>query len=340
MRILVTGAAGFVAFHLIQKLLREGNTVLGIDNFMSGQERNIADLLAQFPGQFSFIKVDINELFRPEISVKTQWAALRANASSVKFDIADTASEANNFQRIYHLACPASPPIYQKDMLHTLDTCYVGSRNIFELAEQHKARVLIASTSEIYGDPEVHPQPEHYRGNVNTVGIRSCYDEGKRAMETMGFIYREQHGVEVRTARIFNTYGPRMSPEDGRVLTNFISQALRGEALTIYGDGKQTRSFCYVDDLVRGLCLLMESAVTEPVNLGSQFEFTILEMAEKVRQWINPALESKFVDLPKDDPKIRRPDTSRAKELLGWEPRVSLEVGVKTMIEEFRRNLG
>ena len=340
MRILVTGAAGFVAFHLIQKLLKEGNTVLGIDNLMSGQERNIADLLAQFPGQFSFIKVDINDLFQTEIAVKTQWAALRANASSAKFDTAETASEANNFQRIYHLACPASPPIYQKDMLHTLDTCYVGSRNIFELAKQHKARVLIASTSEIYGDPEVHPQPEHYRGNVNTVGIRSCYDEGKRAMETMGFIYREQHGVEVRTARIFNTYGPRMSPEDGRVLTNFISQALRGEALTIYGDGKQTRSFCYVDDLVRGLCLLMESAFTEPVNLGSQFEFNILQMAEKVRQWINPALECKFVDLPKDDPKIRRPDTSRAKELLGWETRVSLEVGVKNMIEEFRKNLG
>jgi UDP-glucuronate decarboxylase len=210
---------------------------------------------------------------------------------------------------------------------------------MFELAKQHKARVLIASTSEIYGDPEVHPQPELYRGNVNTVGIRSCYDEGKRAMETMGFIYREQHGVEVRTARIFNTYGPRMSPEDGRVLTNFISQALRGEALTIYGDGKQTRSFCYVDDLVRGLCLLMESAVTEPVNLGSQFEFTILEMAEKVRQWINPKLTFAHLPLPKDDPKVRRPNTSRAKELLGWETQVSLETGVLKMIEEFKAGM-
>ncbi|MEY3901869.1 MAG: hypothetical protein RL189_1175 [Pseudomonadota bacterium] len=326
MRILVTGAAGFVAYHLVRKLLGEGHTVVGVDNMMSGQERNVSDLRAAFAKNFSFIKADINDLNAEALRARPEWSALLPSA-------------VQRFERIYHLACPASPPIYQKDMLHTLDTCYTGSRNIFELARVHNARILIASTSEIYGDPEVHPQPEDYRGNVNTVGIRSCYDEGKRAMETMGFIYREQKGVEVRTARIFNTYGPRMSPEDGRVLTNFISQALRGEALTVYGDGKQTRSFCYVDDLVRGLHMLMESKVTEPVNLGSQFEFTILEMAEKVVRWVNPNLKISFLPLPKDDPKLRRPNTSRAKELLGWETQVSLEAGVKLMIEEFRIGL-
>ena len=324
MKILITGAAGFVAFHLASKLLREGNQVIGVDNMMSGQERNVADLLKEFPQNFRFIKADVNDLTA---------AAIRGNS-----ELQEVLSS-SNFDRVYHLACPASPPIYQKDMLHTLDTCYIGSRNIFELALAHNARILIASTSEIYGDPEVHPQPESYRGNVNTVGIRSCYDEGKRAMETIGFIYREQHGLEVRIARIFNTYGPRMSPADGRVLTNFISQAIRGEALTIYGDGKQTRSFCYVEDLVRGLCLLMESKVSEPVNLGSQFEFTISEMAEKVIQWVDPQLKLTYLPLPKDDPKIRRPDTSRAKELLGWETQVSFEAGVKKMIDEFRENL-
>lgn len=324
MKILITGAAGFVAFHLASKLLREGNQVIGVDNMMSGQERNVADLLKEFPQNFRFIKADVNDLTAAAIRGNSEWQEVLSSS---------------NFDRVYHLACPASPPIYQKDMLHTLDTCYIGSRNIFELALAHNARILIASTSEIYGDPEVHPQPESYRGNVNTVGIRSCYDEGKRAMETMGFIYREQHGLEVRIARIFNTYGPRMSPADGRVLTNFISQAIRGEALTIYGDGKQTRSFCYVEDLVRGLCLLMESKVSEPVNLGSQFEFTISEMAEKVIQWVDPQLKLTYLPLPKDDPKIRRPDTSRAKELLGWETQVSFEAGVKKMIDEFRENL-
>ena len=324
MKFLITGAAGFVAFHLASKLLREGNQVIGVDNMMSGQERNVADLLKEFPQNFRFIKADVNDLTAAAIRGNSEWQEVLSSS---------------NFDRVYHLACPASPPIYQKDMLHTLDTCYIGSRNIFELALAHNARILIASTSEIYGDPEVHPQPESYRGNVNTVGIRSCYDEGKRAMETMGFIYREQHGLEVRIARIFNTYGPRMSPADGRVLTNFISQAIRGEALTIYGDGKQTRSFCYVEDLVRGLCLLMESKVSEPVNLGSQFEFTISEMAEKVIQWVDPQLKLTYLPLPKDDPKIRRPDTSRAKELLGWETQVSFEAGVKKMIDEFRENL-
>jgi UDP-glucuronate decarboxylase len=305
---------------------------------MSGQEKNIADLLSEFPQRFAFLKADINDLSPQAIASQASWHNLLA--AQVQVTTSTPAAGKNpSFERIYHLACPASPPIYQKDMLHTLDTCYTGSRNIFELAKQHKARILIASTSEIYGDPEVHPQPESYRGNVNTVGIRSCYDEGKRAMETMGFIYSEQHGVEVRTARIFNTYGPRMSPEDGRVLTNFISQALRGEALTIYGDGQQTRSFCYVDDLVRGLCLLMESKVTEPVNLGSQFEFTIKEMAEKVIHWVNPKLTFTYLPLPKDDPKVRRPNTTRAKELLGWETQVSLETGVQKMIEEFKAKM-
>lgn len=324
MKILVTGAAGFVAFHLIQKLAEEGHRVFGIDNMMSGQESNVQDLLAKFPNHFSFIRADINDLTHSGCLTQHEWSALLAHNSEATFD------------RIYHLACPASPPIYQKDMLHTLDTCYIGSRNVFELARSHNARILIASTSEIYGDPEVHPQPEDYRGNVNTVGIRSCYDEGKRAMETLGFIYQTQKNVEVRTARIFNTYGPRMSPQDGRVLTNFISQALRGEALTVYGDGTQTRSFCYVDDLVRGLLLLMESEVSEPVNLGSQFEFTILQMAQNVAEWVNPALEIIHLPLPKDDPKIRRPNTTKAKELIGWETQVNLSDGVRRMIEQFR----
>lgn len=336
MRILITGAAGFVAFHLAKRLLGEGHTVVGIDNMMSGQEKNVADLLKEFPQRFGFLKADINDLSPQAIEAHSPWGELLSAHTSTS---GISPNSNSSFERIYHLACPASPPIYQKDMLHTLDTCYTGSRNIFALAKQHKARILIASTSEIYGDPEVHPQPESYRGNVNTVGIRSCYDEGKRAMETLGFIYSAQHGVDVRTARIFNTYGPRMSPEDGRVLTNFISQALRGEALTIYGDGLQTRSFCYVDDLVRGLCLLMESKVTEPVNLGSQFEFTIKEMAEKVIHWVNPKLTFTYLPLPKDDPKVRRPNTSRAKGLLGWETQVSLETGVQKMIEEFKANM-
>lgn len=326
MKILVTGAAGFVAFHLIRKLLEEGHTVVGVDNMMSGPKRNVEDLKTAFPRHFSFIKADINDLTSAAIVANPEWSKAFGK-------------ELGHFDRVYHLACPASPPIYQKDMLHTLDTCYLGSRNVFEIALRHKARILIASTSEIYGDPEVHPQPEDYRGNVNTVGIRSCYDEGKRAMETMGFIYRTQKALEVRTARIFNTYGPRMSPEDGRVLTNFISQALRGESLTVYGDGSQTRSFCYIDDLVRGLDLLMESEVSEPVNLGSQFEFTILEMAQKVVQWVNPNLTITHLPLPKDDPKIRRPNTSRAMELLNWETQVSLEDGVRRMIAEFRNEL-
>lgn len=331
MRILVTGAAGFVAYHLIHSLLKEGHIVVGIDNMMSGQRRNITDLSEEFKNQFSFILADVNELSADAIVSEPQWKALLSAQTSE--------DSGHSFARIYHLACPASPPIYQRDMLHTLDTCYIGSRNIFELAYTHKARILIASTSEIYGDPEVHPQPESYRGNVNTVGIRSCYDEGKRAMETMGFIYSQQKGTEVRTARIFNTYGPRMSPEDGRVLTNFISQALSGEPLTVFGDGQQTRSFCYVEDLVRGLRLLMESEVTEPVNLGSQFEFTILEMAQKVIQWVNPKLSIKHLPLPKDDPKLRRPNTARAKELLGWETKVSLEDGVGKMIAAFKNEL-
>ncbi|MEY4066141.1 MAG: hypothetical protein RIR26_2349 [Pseudomonadota bacterium] len=335
MRILITGAAGFVAFHLAKSLLREGHTVVGIDNMMSGQEKNVADLEAEFSYRFGFLKADVNDLNARSISSNVRWCELLG----LPQPHSPSQTSLPRFDRIYHLACPASPPIYQKDMLHTLDTCYIGSRNMYELAKIHNARILIASTSEIYGDPEVHPQPEDYRGNVNTVGIRSCYDEGKRAMETMGFIYREQHGLEVRTARIFNTYGPRMSPSDGRVLTNFISQALQGESLTIYGDGQQTRSFCYVDDLVRGLRLLMESDVAVPVNLGSQFEFTIKEMAEKVIQWINPKLNFRYLPLPKDDPKVRRPLTSRAKELLGWETQVSLETGVMQMIEEFKSTM-
>lgn len=319
MRILITGAAGFLGFHLSQKLLAEGHEVVGVDNLMSGQEKNIADLKTN--SKFSFINADIIDLTLAEIKANERYATLN-----------------KLFERIYHLACPASPPIYQKNPLHTLDTCFTGSKNILNLALQFKARIFLASTSEIYGDPEVHPQAEAYRGNVNTMGLRSCYDEGKRIMETLGFEYA-QKGVEVRVARIFNTYGPRMSPHDGRVLTNFISQALRGESLTIYGDGMQTRSFCYQSDLIRGFLALMESDVKEPVNLGSQYEFTICDMARTIIDKINPKLNFTHVPLPQDDPKVRRPDTRRAKKYLNWETEVSLEIGIEAMIADFRSNM-
>ena len=318
MNILVTGAAGFLGYHLCAKLLAEGHTVVGIDNMMSGQQQNIDTLSAH--AKFSFQNVDIIEL-----------PSFLAGNNSFAKNLA-------NLDRIYHMACPASPPIYQTNPLHTLETCFTGSRNIFALAQRTGARVLIASTSEIYGDPEVHPQPESYRGNVNTMGPRSCYDEGKRIMETLGHEYSKL-GVQVRTARIFNTYGPRMSPIDGRVLTNFISQALEGKDLTVFGDGTQTRSFCFYADLVRGLNLLMESDVVEPVNLGSQYEFTILQVAEAVRALINGNLKIVHVALPQDDPKIRRPDTSQAFKLLGWQTEVNLHDGMKVMVEDFRSRL-
>lgn len=313
MKAIVTGAAGFLGFHLSEMLLSRGYEVLGIDNFVSGQRKNISDLEA-ISSKFKFLESDIVSLSNPSL---TQF---------------------NGVSRIYHMACPASPPTYQKNPLHTLDTCYLGSRNLLEIAKTVHARILIASTSEIYGDSEVHPQPESYRGNVNTMGPRSCYDEGKRVMETLGHIYSEV-GVAVRIVRIFNTYGPRMSPHDGRVVTNFIRQALGCEDLTIYGDGKQTRSFCFYTDLIRGLDLLMESNVIDPVNIGTTFEFTIGELAEIVRKEVNPAVGIKYFPLPIDDPKQRKPIIDRAKKLLNWEPKVDLITGIRELAEDFKKQL-
>lgn len=316
MKVLVTGAAGFIGYHLSNNFLEKGIPVVGIDNFISGQRENSDDLRKQ--KGFEFFEEDINNLTPQALEQKT---ALSAALKGVT--------------QIFHMACPASPPTYQKDSLHTLETCYLGSKNIFEIALRNKARMLIASTSEIYGDPEVHPQPESYRGCVNTMGPRSCYDEGKRVMETLGYLYSAK-GVEVRTARIFNTYGPRMSPYDGRVVTNFIFQALNNENLTVYGTGEQTRSFCFYSDLLKGLLLLMESNVSDPVNLGSEFEFTINQLATIVKNKINPKAEIKYFPLPIDDPKQRRPDSKRAKTLLGWQPEVDLETGVLALAQHFR----
>jgi UDP-glucuronate decarboxylase len=317
MNVLVTGAAGFLGFHLCEKLLADGHSVTGVDNFYTGSRSNRDDLVKN--KNFKFVEADILE-FGPS-------QAERLLGGNQKFD------------RIYHMACPASPPQYQRDQLYTLDVCTTGSRNVFELAKHWKARILIASTSEIYGDPEVHPQPESYRGNVNTLGPRSCYDEGKRVMETLGFIYASQHNVNVRIARIFNTYGPRMSGDDGRVVSNFVCQALKGQDLTVYGDGSQTRSFCYYSDQVAGLNKLMESTETGPVNIGSNREFSVLELAQTVRELSGRKLNIVHLDLPIDDPKIRRPDLSRAKALLNWEPTVALKQGVAEMMEWYRTRI-
>lgn len=316
MNVLVTGAAGFLGFHLTERLLSLGHSVTGIDNLFTGSSRNRDDLVKH--EKFRFIEDDILGLSASRVH--------ELFGSSPKFD------------RIFHLACPASPPLYQKDQLYTLDVCYLGSRNILDLAKAHKARIMLASTSEIYGDPEVHPQPESYRGNVNTLGPRSCYDEGKRILESLGFVYAQQHGVEVRIVRIFNTYGPRMSGEDGRVVSNFVCQALRNEALTVYGDGSQTRSFCYYSDLIDGFLRLIESDETRPVNLGSEFEFSILELAHAVLEVSGKQLPIRHLELPVDDPKVRRPDISRAKEVLHWEPKVSLKEGVREMMSWFDKN--
>ena len=319
MKILVSGAAGFIAFHLIHRLLNEGNSVVGIDNFLSGQKKNIDDLLKL--NQFDFFECDIIDL--------------NSNNSDIPVGLE---KHLTGIDRIYHLACPASPPIYQKAPLHTLDTCYLGSKNLLRLAEFNRCRILLASTSEIYGDPEVHPQHEDYRGNVNTMGPRSCYDEGKRIMETLGYVYLQQ-GVAVRTARIFNTYGPRMSPSDGRILSNFISQALRGDPFTIYGDGKQTRSLCYCEDTVAGLMSLMESDVTEPVNLGSDFEMSILEIASVVKDLTGHHGRVSHKPLPKDDPIKRRADWSRAYRLLGWQPKTLVKEGISKMISDYKTTI-
>lgn len=308
MRILVTGGAGFIGSHLIDRLMEAGHEVICVDNFYTGHKRNILKWMGH--PYFEVIRHDITDTIRLEVD------------------------------QIYHLACPASPVHYQYNPVKTIKTNVMGTLNMLGLAKRVKARFLLASTSEVYGDPEVHPQPEEYRGNVNTIGIRSCYDEGKRVAETLAFDYHRQNDVDIRVARIFNTYGSRMLENDGRVVSNLVVQALQGKPLTVYGDGSQTRSFCYVTDLVEGLIRLMNGEHMGPINLGNPDEYTILQLAETVQQMVNPGTAVKFEPLPQDDPRRRQPDITRAKTWLGWEPTVPLQEGLKLTIDDFRARLG
>ena len=307
MRILVTGGAGFIGSHLIDRLMKQGHDVICLDNFFTGHKRNICHWIDN--PYFELIRHDITEPIRLEVD------------------------------QIYHLACPASPVHYQYNPVKTIKTNVLGTLNMLGLAKRVKARFLLASTSEVYGDPDVHPQPEEYRGNVNCIGIRSCYDEGKRVAETLAFDYHRQNNVDIRIMRIFNTYGPRMFENDGRVVSNFIVQALKGIPLTVYGDGSQTRSFCYVADLVEGMMRLMNGDHIGPINIGNPGEYTILQLAETIQKMINPDTELAFKPLPQDDPKQRQPDITKAKSLLGWEPTINLEQGLKLTIEDFRSRL-
>ncbi|MDJ0692727.1 UDP-glucuronic acid decarboxylase family protein [Mastigocoleus sp. MO_188.B34] len=307
MRILVTGGAGFIGSHLVDRLMDEGHEVICLDNFYTGHKRNLLKWLGN--PYFELIRHDITEPIRLEVD------------------------------QIYHLACPASPVHYQYNPVKTVKTNVMGTLNMLGLAKRVKARLLLASTSEVYGDPEVHPQNEEYWGNVNPIGIRSCYDEGKRIAETLTFDYYRQNNVDVRVARIFNTYGPRMLENDGRVVSNFIVQALKGTPLTVYGNGSQTRSFCYVSNLVEGLIRLMNNEYIGPINLGNPDEYTILELAQTIQNMINPEVEIKFEPLPSDDPRRRRPDITKAKTLLNWEPTVPLQEGLKLTIEDFRQRV-
>lgn len=306
---LVAGGAGFLGSHLCDRLLREGQSVICVDNFSTGRMENLRHLL-RFD-TFSYIRHDIVD----QIDVPVD--------------------------EIYNLACPASPPHYQADPIHTMKTNVIGSLNLLELASHYQARIFQASTSEVYGDPHVHPQPESYWGNVNSFGPRSCYDEGKRSAETLFHDFHKQYGVDIRIVRIFNTYGPRMRPDDGRVVSNFIVQALKGEDITVYGDGSQTRSFCYVDDLIEGFFRLMNSdpAIQTPVNLGNPGEFTVRELAEKIVDMTGSSSRIVYRPLPVDDPRQRRPDITVAKRELGWEPAVALGDGLKSTIAYFERQL-
>lgn len=306
MRILVTGGAGFLGSHLCDRLINEGHEILCLDNFFTGRRQNIAHLL-QDP-KFELIRHDVIDPFKVEVD------------------------------QIYNLACPASPPHYQYNPIKTTKTSVMGAINCLGLAKRVRARVFLASTSEVYGDPTVHPQDESYWGNVNPIGRRSCYDEGKRCAETLFFDYHRENGVDIRVVRIFNTYGPRMLADDGRVVSNFIVQALKGENLTVYGDGSQTRSFCYVDDLIDGFVRLMNQEKTVgPVNIGNPGEFTMLALAELVLKKVGGKSKVTNLPLPADDPKQRRPDISLAKEALGWEPKVPLEEGLNRTIAYFRQ---
>ncbi len=305
-RILVTGGAGFLGSHLCARLLAEGNEVICADNYFTGSKENVAHLLSN--PYFELIRHDVTFPLYIEVD------------------------------QIYNLACPASPVHYQHDPVQTTKTSVHGAINMLGLAKRVKARIFQASTSEVYGDPEVHPQPEEYWGRVNPIGIRSCYDEGKRCAETLFFDYHRQHNLDIKVARIFNTYGPRMHPNDGRVVSNFIVQALKGQDITIFGDGSQTRSFCYVDDLVEGFIRLMntEPGFTGPVNLGNPGEFTMLELAEKVIELTGSKSKLTFMPLPQDDPKQRQPNIELAKAKLGWEPKVNLENGLIKTIKYFK----
>jgi UDP-glucuronate decarboxylase len=304
MRILVTGGAGFIGSHLCERLLNQGHDVICLDNFFTGSKDNIIHLMDNH--RFELVRHDIVEPILLEVD------------------------------RIYNLACPASPVHYQYNPVKTVKTSVMGAINMLGMAKRVRARILQASTSEVYGDPQVHPQTEDYWGNVNPIGIRSCYDEGKRVAETLMMDYHRQNGVDIRIIRIFNTYGPRMAENDGRVVSNFILQALRNEDITVYGDGSQTRSFCYVSDLIEGMCRMMEcEGFTGPVNLGNPAENTILEFAEKIVKITNSRSRIIFRPLPQDDPKQRRPDISLAGAKLGWKPVVALEEGLRMTAEYF-----
>jgi len=308
-KILVTGGAGFLGSHLCERLLNDGHDVLCVDNLFTGSKENIAHL----------IQNPYFELMRHDVTVPLY----------VEVD------------EIYNLACPASPVHYQHDPVQTTKTSVHGAINMLGLAKRLGAKIFQASTSEVYGDPEIHPQPESYWGKVNPIGVRSCYDEGKRCAETLFFDYHRQHNLDIKVVRIFNTYGPRMHPNDGRVVSNFIVQALRGEDITMYGDGSQTRSFCYVDDLIEGFISMMatEKGITGPINLGNPGEFTMLELAEKILKLTNSSSKLLFMPLPKDDPKQRQPDITLAKQHLDWTPNIELEEGLTKTINYFKSYL-
>ena len=309
MRILVTGGSGFIGSNLTERLLGLGHKVLIVDNFYTSDKENIHNLIEN--PNLEVVRHDVTNPYSAEVDA------------------------------IYHLACPASPVHYQRFPVQTIKTCVLGSINMLDLAQRLEIPILLSSTSEVYGDPTISPQHEEYWGNVNPIGIRSCYDEGKRAAETLFFDYHRQFNVNIKVARIFNTYGPNMSPTDGRVVSNFIMQALRSEDITIYGDGNQTRSFCYINDLVLGLIKLMESPknVTGPINLGNPLEFTILQLAEKIIKDTNSKSKIVFHDLPQDDPKQRKPDITKAKQFLNWEPVTQINDGLDKTIKYFKSKL-
>jgi nucleoside-diphosphate-sugar epimerase len=310
-RILVAGGAGFIGSHISDRLIERGDIVVCVDNLSTGQLVNIEQLIGH--DRYRFVNHDVCQPLPTDL-------------------------DEGGFDAVLHLASPASPPAYLALPIETLDVGSMGTRNLLELARQHDARLLLASTSEVYGDPLVHPQPETYWGNVNPIGERSVYDEAKRFAEAITMAYHRTHGVEVRIVRIFNTYGPRLKASDGRAVSNFVAQALRGEPLTVYGDGSQTRSFCYVDDMVAGLLAMLDGPVVGPINIGNPVEYTLLELAQAVLDVSGCEVPLKFGDLPSDDPKVRRPDISLANHHLGWEPSVALVDGLKHTIEWIRAN--